>query len=270
MTLQLSLLDPKHLEGEFLLSAQRRATEQLLKNVKSYSDISASPEVKQTQNPNHVISLMGERGTGKTTVLLHLIEKLREDERWLVPPIFLPDLVLEAAALAPAIVSHIQDAFEKEAEELNINVTEAIEDIELRLAWFADNKFSQDIIARDSVNSRDFARQTFQFFGEAWQISTIFKQWLSKLLTQTKKQNLILVFDDADISIDNVEQIIDFVRYYLSIPEVITIFSADEEQLAAEIAEQAAFRARHSGYPPRKRRVFAVRHVGRGLQAPRG
>ena len=231
----LTLLDAKKIEEGYLLSSQESASNKLYQMIEGFCRSAEAGSITSNQMPHHVISLMGARGSGKTTVLFNLIDKLRENVSWLVPKLFLPDLVTNEQALGPAIISTIQESLVNAGQQNRIDIREKIEEITLSLAWFPDATFSQDIIARDSISSRDFALQTFQLYGKALRMPSEFKDWLQHLLIRLNKSHMIIVFDDADISIEIVEHLIDFVRYYLSIPQVVAVIAADEEGLQRRI-----------------------------------
>ncbi len=235
MTSQLALLDPHVLASAQLLAAQNRARDRMLQHIDDFVEITARTKYTTLQEPNHVICLMGERGSGKTTILLNLLMELRDrNPRWLIPSPILPDLIVERRAVGPAIVSALQAAMhERVGKEEALH--ERIEQISTQIAWFSDPQISRDILLRDSVSTRDFARRAFEYQGDSHRISFLFKTWLKDVLQALSIEHLVFIVDDADISIDNAEEVLDFIRYFMSVPEVITVFAADETSLRRRI-----------------------------------
>lgn len=230
-----------------LFDPQHEASDRICKHIPEFplkSDLVCSDE---RPSSNHVIALLGGRGTGKTTALLHtrrqLLEICRtEDKRWLIADLFMPDVLHSRDAIGPAVVQLLQAALFDRAEKhrspyaqrlpdpIERLVTEFLE-IQSDLAWFLNSAVPDEVLIRDSVSARQFAQKTFDYHKRALTLPVRFMTVLEAFLEVLEIERLILLIDDADISIDLVEPIIDFIRYFLATPYVITVIAADYETL---------------------------------------
>lgn len=219
---------------------------------------------------DNVISIFGERGTGKTSVAFTLHKKLEEDTDHpydIVLPIIIPEVIPADSSTLGWLLAIVKDRvkeFEKNAEPVliqkrknysdkfwsNCKVAEMGEEsgtlsdeldklIELFYAakYNPANEQSYNVAVGNSV------KQSQHYYDFAKAIVRFWDLWVKKIkeleLCEENIAPLIyFVFDDVDLAPQKVNELLSIIIKYLSHPNVIVITTADEEMFLEVIEKR--------------------------------
>jgi hypothetical protein len=187
--------------------------------------------------PHHVITIVGGRGTGKTSVLMTIINEVREKiPEALVLDIIHPDQIGNKwLPIPPMIVSFIEKSLETQMPHIAKRLDQ---DGSLRLrhlGWTLNIDETFHVLSRDSINTSEWNEQIFNLLARTVDPASIFQTWLTKVLDLAGREVVVISIDDADIAIDKAEEIIDTLRTYLAFPRVITVLGVDIPSLERRI-----------------------------------
>jgi nucleoside-triphosphatase THEP1 len=221
-----AVLDPAN--NHELFRQQNEAIEQLVRNIEEFPTETRDSHSAGGYLVNQVTSLLGERGTGKTTILLRARERM-VNMGWCVTDLLVPDVLHNEDAIGPAIFECIYRALCTRAtdDEKRKFVSEKMDPLREDLSWFYNRLVPNDIIARDSIGIPDYANNLFSYHISGMLLPAKFSRTVEECVQKLNIQKLVLFIDDADIKIELVEKVLDAVRYIVSSPRIATVFSAD-------------------------------------------
>lgn len=230
------ILDPSAPHN--LFPQQRETIERICHHIEEFPTTSGSGQLREQFSVNHVIALLGDRGSGKTTTLFQTRQRLAEigpEKKILPTDLFVPDVLHTGDAIGPAVIKILGDALIGYAEQAGGEHVEFIKErfalMADDLTWFYNNSVPNDILARDSVSSKQFSRKMFDYHQRSLTLPQRFSADVEQITLKLGLERLIFFADDADINIELVEGILDFIRYFLSTPKVITVLGADIDTL---------------------------------------
>ncbi len=231
-------LGPMPLPHEFLVANQKETIDKIYDRVSAACEVVSEYGFKLPEEfyPSHVISIVGGRGTGKTSVLLTALREIRDrlDEA-LTIDIIRPDAMSRFFPIIAAIVYGIEQSLEPEAAKA------ISKDKTLRLrqpAWALDVSETYRVISRDSVDTSEWTERLFDLLAPPLDKVSEFQTWLMKILQISKKKILVVPIDDADVSIEKAEEVINTLRTYLASPMVVAILAIDIPSLERRIRNQ--------------------------------
>ena len=216
-------LGPMVIPEEFLVANQREAVDTIVGRVTSACKSLLNPDSRLPRKfyPNHVISIIGGRGTGKTSVLMTALERILEKKEALVVNIIRPDSMEKNFPIVAAIVYAI---------ERHPDVAAAISEDETLIfrhpSWALSVDETYRVVARDSVNTSEWASRIFDLLASA-DVVAGFQEWVDRILSVTKRKMLVVPIDDADVAIDKAEDVINTLRTYLASSKIVSILAVD-------------------------------------------
>lgn len=179
--------------------------------------------------PHQVISVIGDRGSGKSSVLRTTCELVRESlgEKVLVTETIYPDrLVLSTDfPLAPAILRAIEKTAPCDTPGFGPDETKT------QLSWAARLPETRSVLARETIGLEEWSGRLVEMIGGALDVSREFQSWVTSLLDDAQRDLLVVPIDDADIGIERVEEVVDTVRIYLAHPRIFCIVALDIDEL---------------------------------------
>ena len=187
--------------------------------------------------PYYVISLVGKRGSGKTSMLMSIINRIREQiPEALVTDIIQPDIIKKSFPFAPIVANSIQAAL----LETPSGVSKESQDKVFRelksLSWVLDNRPEGfGIMSRNSMNLQEWNTFVFDIMNSPTQYIQNFHAWVERAIILSRKKVAVVPIDDADISIEKAEEVIDTIRTYFATPRIITIMALDIPSLERKI-----------------------------------
>ena len=190
-----------------------------------------------SESPHQVLSILGARGTGKTSLLLSLIARLRADLKIaLIPALLMADQLRDNFPVVPALVGLIEESVEDllspEAHRtFRIEHTLAIK----KLSWATARPELLQAILRDSLNLSEWNAKFFDIVEQPLDLPRQFKKWVTAVLDVTESSVLVIPIDDTDISLEKADEIIDVVRVYLAHPRIVVVLASDFDSLERRI-----------------------------------
>lgn len=193
---------------------------------------------------DNVFSILGGRGTGKTSVLYTLRRKLEETFSGdMVLPIIMPEIIPEECDILDWILAVIGEKLEEIEKRQKIDYSqkchvgstgelrkrlERICELSLSVKYNPNSEKSfYEVVsnsARQAQNAFVFAKELEEFWTE-----------LVKVLRQNNSSNsnpmIYFFFDDVDLAPERVNNLFSVVTKYLAHPNIIVIITADEKQI---------------------------------------
>lgn len=198
---------------------------------------------------DNVFSIMGKRGSGKTSVVYTLKKKFEDArENDVVLPIIISELIPDSCEIIGWILSLLEDIVSKISKKLDIKrknsdvfktcrVKRSLEEEYDKVKELCYSKaynvegeesFSQAVFnsERRTQNSFDFSRYLSQFW------TSMVEAIREVHSLESEEEPLIyVIFDDVDLVPEKVWELLSTIVKYLSHPNVVVIVTAEEEML---------------------------------------
>ena len=219
---------------------------------------------------DNVISIFGERGTGKTSVAFTLHKKLEEDVDHpydIVLPIIIPEVIPADSSTLGWLLAIVKDRvkeFETNEESVlrqkrqkhmdkfwgNCKVTEMGEEscmlsdeLEKLIELFYAAKYNPANEQSYNVAVGNSVKQSQHYYDFAKAIVRFWDHWVKKIKElELYEENIApliyFVFDDVDLAPQKVNELLSIIIKYLSHPNVIVITTADEEMFLEVIEKR--------------------------------
>lgn len=214
------------------IKAEHIIKENLLGSKKELEQIKDNP--KKINRFHEAITILGERGSGKTSFLLNLENILKKDfgDKLSFLQILDPTLFENKQHVMLTIISIIINKVEELSSENKVN-TEKEKDYKNSL-----NKLAEGINLLDGIDSEinhksiwEDARINFNkgisFSKTGISFENDFKSFISKTLEYINKEMFILIFDDIDTNIEKGWPVLEVIRKYLTTLQLQVIVSGD-------------------------------------------
>lgn len=216
---------------------------------------------------DNVFSVLGKRGTGKTSVAFTLQERIEENAREeihpydVVLPLIIPEAIPEDCSVLGWILAIVKD---KMTELENRIENGRVDSLQKDCGWGrcqVNKECSQSLMGRlKDINQLFFAGkynpsneasyykavgnavlQAEDYYKFAQHIANLWDAWVERIKDLWKlqgRQELIneepmiyFIFDDVDLAPEKVDEILSVIIKYLSHPNLIVITTADEDLL---------------------------------------
>lgn len=250
MEIELKKVGIQYLEGE--------AFENIFPSYKELVDsikMCRKRELKEHYHYNfmydNVFSIMGKRGTGKTSVIYTLRENLpdltgvKSDLRM---PIITPDVITRNEGIMDWILAIVGE----ELKEIEYQMGNSIESIyedrrendkvkKGRELWkiyekLLEYNFSDKYSASSATtfyeavdNSARRTRNSYQLMQEMGRFWNAYVEYIQLDDKSNKKPLIFFFFDDIDLAPEKVEELLTTIRTFLAHPNVVVLITADEE-----------------------------------------
>lgn len=223
---------------------------------------------------DNVFSILGKRGTGKTSVAFTLKKKIEDNSKYcqdMVLPIIIPEVIPDDCSILGWILAVVKDeiiALEKEIKELQQNNEKNRQKTELWESCRYSEKNERDMLSErvDKLLELYFAgkynpsnessyyvainnstKQAENYYQFSKQIVKLWNEWVHKLKQYSLMKNtdipadkvcplIYFIFDDVDLSPQKVNELLSIIIKYLSHPNIMVITTADE-RLFLEVIE---------------------------------
>ncbi len=226
-------LGPMALDDEFMVGNQREVVRAMLGRItaaeRALSDsIHLPDQLRRDFAPHHVITIVGNRGIGKTSVLMTIAKAVRKEiQTALVLDIIHPDRLSALLPVSGVVVHSIEKALKREEPDL---AKELFQEDSLRFrdpSWTLDTMRTYDVIARETISVEEWNSRLYELLSSPADAVSTFHAWIERLLERANKTLLVVLIDDADIAIEKAEEVIDTLRTYLTSPQIVTILAVD-------------------------------------------
>lgn len=230
---------------------------------------------------DNVFSILGKRGTGKTSAAFTLKERIENDKRHpedVVLPIIIPEVIPEDCSILGWILAVVKEEVERLEKRLKDSQSETEKDIYWDTCRYSDgaaenslskklNSLSQMFFAGkyNPANENSYykavensAVQAEEYYQFAQKIADLWDLWVDRL--KNGKENacplIYFIFDDVDLAPEKIGELLSVIIKYLSHPNIIVITTADED-LFLEVTENRL--DRNIGRLPKEWREY-LRH----------
>ncbi|MGH0522075.1 hypothetical protein [Bacillus toyonensis] len=206
-------------------------------------------------NFDNVISILGERGSGKTSVFLTLKDKhnLRYANEDIILPLIVPDNMGETSDTLGWIISYLANEVSNLHPKLKVkerqnyayndfNKCMEDEDSELKLNFknlrkayeIRKNVYLNKILKRDE-GTKEYISDKARMIQADQSLMENFNTFVNSLISAKKEvipdkdmEPLILIFfDDVDISAHRCPEVLETIRNYLNHPNIVVFVSGD-------------------------------------------
>jgi hypothetical protein len=229
-------IGPINIPDASRISNQQEIIDSLVSIIERLSK-TAPPSAVNSESPHHVLSILGGRGTGKTSLLLTIIKQLRQGKNnALTLDLLQADQLRESFPVVPAIVALAENLVTSAySREVAMDFISRHSLPLKKLAWASESPELLRALSRDTLNLSDWNTKVFELIGQPADLPGRFREWITALLEKTGKTILVVPIDDTDISVDKASEVIDAIRIFLSDPRIVTIVAADMESLERRI-----------------------------------
>lgn len=184
---------------------------------------------------HNTITLLGTRGSGKTSFLLSIEDSLKNSKEIEVLRIIDPTLIEEKGHVFLNLISAICDLVNAHFSSIKCNPDSFNRDTEndwrKSVSKLAAGLPSIDHLARDS----DFAWQDPEYVmdnelravGSARNLRKNFNNFLDKSLKILNKKAFVILFDDIDVDSSKGYAVLETIRKYFTTGKIITVLSGD-------------------------------------------
>lgn len=204
------------------------------------------------------ISILGERGTGKTSILLDLANYLIKDEENInrVFKLITPEIINKEEDLLGWIISLFSDEVKKIIDEcecknrfLDNSFNQAILQQalnELKTAYFLRRETYDSIIINDYSSKIDYVSKKSEKLNADVQLKDKFNILVDNVIRYYRYMNkeplLIFMFDDVDIFSSRVNEVLNIIMKYFSHSNIVTFIAGEQnsfiENLTIELLKQ--------------------------------
>lgn len=218
-----------------------------------------------SENPNNIIAFCGERGTGKSSVMLSFMKALgssgkRQDKfnfneeirnnNWSTQIMIDPSMFDGVHNIVDIVLSHIYYNFHEAYDKDNQKIDQ-FERQEM-LSLLAKTYKSLSIIKNKEKmldDEYDVAGNIskLQNLGESTQLRSSFEQLIARYLeiipklenkTRQNSEKLLIAIDDLDLCNEHAYEMAEQIRKYLILPNVIILMAIKIEQLEMGVEEK--------------------------------
>lgn len=222
---------------------------------------------------DNVFSVLGKRGTGKTSVAFTLRNKIEQDEKHknydVVLPLIIPESIPENCTVLGWLLAIVKE--EMEELENNIRNLERTSEGEQNRSRY---RYMYEIDAKDPLaakleeisqmffagsynpsNEKSYYRaidysvqQAGDYYKFAKEIAYLWDLWIERIRKLHKLKNdksdekiypmIYFLFDDVDLAPEKISEILSVIIKYLSHPNIIVIITADEKLFLEVIENQ--------------------------------
>lgn len=198
---------------------------------------------------DNVFSIMGKRGSGKTSVLFTL-KNILNDNKNVVLPVIMPEIIPRECSMIGWILALMEETvqrLDKEIDAANLgkgyfqdckykaigSLKEEYERVkELCYSRFYEGK-TENSFARAIANTEMQTQNSFQFVHKLTEFWDLLRTTIKVAynLKEEEEPLIYLFFDDVDLTPERMTDLLTTIIKYLSHPNIIVIVTADEEAM---------------------------------------
>ncbi|MCC7494201.1 MAG: hypothetical protein IT204_17715 [Fimbriimonadaceae bacterium] len=231
-----------------LLEDQQQAAERILAVIDAFLEPDAGRSAVSgpdpgvpwllASRPSRFVWLMGARGQGKTSTLLHCCAKLRERQCIVTQPLE-PEWLLRDEDPFLAIAASLLECLESGEYERSrrdwINdysaTTERLREelVSICCDVAARSRIGAELQRQDFEGILGYTRKVLSNTQRHSSLVRRLRRWFADLLQHTDRILVILPIDDVDVARSQTMAVLNAARWYLCHPNVAVIFTADYE-----------------------------------------
>lgn len=262
--LELHVSDDIFAPGNLMYTACRQAVDALAEIVKHTKDFEANTKDENNemfenalfQYSGNIIAFVGQRGAGKTQTMLSFSHgmasgnaifqdktELRNCRFFVMPPIS-PSVLTEAKNFLYVVLSRIYRYINRALENMPHRGSHMQEDDSLQAKlWETFNRCVSGIngisAGQKEITNTMELQDTMDGLSLQENFYTLISQAVNKILPKKWEEEIFIVLqlDDADSQIENGYAVLEDVRRYLQIPNLVILMSTDMEILRSVVLQ---------------------------------
>lgn len=198
------------------------------------------------------ISLLGCRGTGKTTTMRAVLRQLAHDEKegksvTLLTPILDPEIIRPEKDALSWVMAGLGEYVDRLEREGTVRCHDKLADAYRQLVRKHDSTRPDYIknLARVTSTADEYAQELDDTARSSVSFSKQFKEFIALLLCAIRDSRrgngtplLVVSFDDLDLAPEAVSSVLEAVRHCLVSPFVVVLVSGDQKLLEAALAQE--------------------------------
>lgn len=213
-----------------------QAKECLLKVTEGLAKVRNAENRKKwmTETPNNIIAFLGDRGSGKTSCMRTLVNICKDCQPdCLFTDEIDPSFFDEKHNILEIMIGSLYGIFKRDMENLIKKQRREQESLREIHEQFRKVKSAMKYLDDHHLNDGDneYDVDALQYLDEGGKIRLMLKDLIDKILTYKKKNLLILSIDDLDLNIRQSYVMMEYVRKFLLLPNLVLIIAAKYEQL---------------------------------------
>lgn len=215
------------------------------KNVRSNNQIHNKYHLNY-ENLNNIIAFCGERGQGKTSAMISFADILsnNKNNKFYVMKTIDPTSLEKNDNILMMILSCIFSEFENKWKSSDLLLRNIDNNNILELFQKAYHHISGIKFSSNKIQYSDFdeAMENLSKYGDSINLKLSFENLISEFMNYCGDKNgyFIIPIDDTDLNIERAFEIVEDIRKYLMIPNVVILMATKFEQL--KIAVEQHFR----------------------------
>ena len=195
---------------------------------------------------DNVFSILGKRGTGKTSAVFTIQKMLEEDKRHpydIVLPIIIPEVIPKECSALGWLLAIVREEIEKTENQVNNtqkddffkncrHESSLLHKVDELTELCFSEKYNPSREASFYKVLGNAAKQAQNYYSFSRQITELWDQWIDTIKKNNRVEEpplIYFIFDDVDLAPEKVEELLSIIIKYLSHPNVIVITTADEE-----------------------------------------
>lgn len=239
----------------------RNVYQQAAKNVKEIidttkSDLAYRGQEEYTEPISSLITFDGKRGSGKTSAMLSFCDFLRDFNRidrteggvcgdllglnrevsFTVLECIDATLMTDSKELLGAILGKMHTAIE-ERERSNAEALK-MQNVDVRRLKTRLGEIYCSLKAQDIVREETSPGEVLEQLSRSWNQQQAFRdsvrkfnKYMAQIPGGNYKNYLVIPIDDVDMNLNNGYELLEAIRKYMMVPNVIVLLAADDEQL---------------------------------------
>lgn len=184
---------------------------------------------------NDTITILGSRGSGKTSFLMSVLHYYKKDKNVNVIELIDPTLIEEKGHIFLTLISLIADKVEKVINKKECDPY--CKEYRQRKCW--EDKLKKMAAGLPSIDIENVSLYSnwhdpehvmlkgLEAVKAAKELETNFNDIVEEALNILGKKAFLIVFDDIDVNFNNGWKVLETIRKYLTSPKIITLLSGD-------------------------------------------
>ena len=184
---------------------------------------------------NDTITILGSRGSGKTSFLMSILQKYNEHDDIEIIELIDPTLIEEKGHIFLTLISLITDKVEKKISKNECDP--CCKEYRQRKSW--DDKLKRLAAGLPSIDIDNASlysnwhdpehvmRKGLDAVKAAKELEENFNKIVEEALSILGKKAFLIAFDDIDVNFNNGWKVLETIRKYLTSPQIITLLSGD-------------------------------------------
>ncbi|MDE6020876.1 MAG: KAP family NTPase, partial [Ruminococcus sp.] len=201
---------------------------------------------KQRFFSNNVVSFLGDRGSGKTSCMLSLIHMFQTDnkdeetfklgEETFFMPLVDPAFFDQRHNILEIVIGELYRNYKNLSKEWSKKSDTERSDIVKLQGLFAKAKTALHFLNKKEVADDLDENEELLSLSYGVDLNRIIEDLISQYLKCCEKEVIVIAIDDLDLNLERAYEMMEQIRKYLVLPNVVLLIAAKLSQLQASIA----------------------------------